>query len=160
MATAAYLLLEPRHDRLRAVVAGHPPPLLLGADGTSRFLTEAGSPVLGVGAVARPVADAPFCVGDALVLYTDGLVERRGESIDVGLQRLADAAGLLRGPPRGHMGDPVERHPDRDGRHGARDAGEAGAAHELEDRLRSLVDSVSDPARHDDVAVLVLRRTA
>jgi serine phosphatase RsbU (regulator of sigma subunit) len=36
--------------------------------------------------------EAPLAAGDALILYSDGLVERRGESIDVGLGRLVDAA--------------------------------------------------------------------
>jgi serine phosphatase RsbU (regulator of sigma subunit) len=39
----------------------------------------------------RPQAALPYTPGDTLVLYTDGLVERRGEDIDTGLRRLTDA---------------------------------------------------------------------
>ena len=74
--------------------AGHPPPLLAGPDGV-RHLDGAGhGPVLGLSHRApygQGVADIE--PGVSLVLYTDGLVERRGEVIDDGLDRLADAVG-------------------------------------------------------------------
>ncbi|MFE2537854.1 SpoIIE family protein phosphatase, partial [Streptomyces sp. NPDC059371] len=41
--------------------------------------------------VPHPQADLPYTRGDTFVLYTDGLIERPGEDIDVGLQRLTDA---------------------------------------------------------------------
>jgi serine phosphatase RsbU (regulator of sigma subunit) len=72
--------------------AGHPPALLV-SRGAGRFLSA--SPGLPVG-ITDDVAYAPvtFAVprGATLLAYTDGLVERRGESIDVGFQRLSDAA--------------------------------------------------------------------
>ncbi|MFF3859492.1 PP2C family protein-serine/threonine phosphatase [Streptomyces sp. NPDC002209] len=73
--------------------AGHPPPALLRTDGTVEFLDQATDPPLGARPdhVARPQATTPFTEGDTLVLYSDGLIERRREDIDTGLARLADA---------------------------------------------------------------------
>lgn len=71
--------------------AGHPPPALLRADGTVEFLDQATDPPLGARPehVRRPQATTSFTEGDTLVLYTDGLIERRREDIDTGLARLA-----------------------------------------------------------------------
>lgn len=71
--------------------AGHLPPLLLRGDGSVELLDGATDPPLGARPdhVARPEATVAFAEGDTLVLYTDGLVERRLEDIDVGLGRLA-----------------------------------------------------------------------
>ncbi|MFJ5218463.1 PP2C family protein-serine/threonine phosphatase [Streptomyces sp. NPDC088354] len=79
--------------------AGHPPPVLLHADGTVDFLDQATDPPLGVRPhhVSRPQAVVRFNTDDTLVLYTDGLVERRGEDIDAGLARLADVLARHRG---------------------------------------------------------------
>jgi serine phosphatase RsbU (regulator of sigma subunit) len=73
--------------------AGHPPPALLHPDGTVTFLDQATDPPLGARPehVARPQAHSPFTEGATLVLYTDGLIERRHEDIDTGLARLADS---------------------------------------------------------------------
>ncbi|MGP4052914.1 PP2C family protein-serine/threonine phosphatase [Streptomyces sp. 2A115] len=73
--------------------AGHPPPVLLNPDGTVTFLDQATDPPLGARAehVPRPQARTPFAEGATLVLYTDGLIERRTEDIDTGLARLADS---------------------------------------------------------------------
>lgn len=73
--------------------AGHPPPALCHHDGTVTFLDQATDPPLGARPehAPRPQARTAFADGSVLVLYTDGLVERRHEDIDAGLQRLADA---------------------------------------------------------------------
>ncbi|WP_339127404.1 SpoIIE family protein phosphatase [Streptomyces sp. f51] len=73
--------------------AGHPPPALLRGDGSVEFLDGATDPPLGARPehVERPEAATGFTPGDTLVLYTDGLIERRTEDIDVGLGRLATA---------------------------------------------------------------------
>ncbi|MFB7497453.1 PP2C family protein-serine/threonine phosphatase [Streptomyces sp. NPDC056161] len=79
--------------------AGHPPPALLHRDGTVEFLDRATDPPLG----ARPEhgpwpqAATSFTEGSSLVLYTDGLIERRHEDIDTGLTRLADSLIRHRG---------------------------------------------------------------
>ena len=88
--TTFYGLIDPENKRLLYINAGHNPPLLLRADGTSTLLDQSGLP-LGVFADSRyseSVVD--FRSGDILVLYTDGVTEarnRRDESF--GLQGLA-----------------------------------------------------------------------
>lgn len=79
--------------------AGHPPPALLWPDGRVEFLGTATDPPLGARPdhAARPQAVVPFVPGSRLVLYTDGLVERRAEDIDTGLERLAGALARHRG---------------------------------------------------------------
>jgi PAS domain S-box-containing protein len=79
--------------------AGHPPPLLLMPGEPPRFLDAAPDPPLGVTDAGRTTHRLSVPTGTALVLYTDGLVERREDaSIDVGLARLVDrATDLLAG---------------------------------------------------------------
>ncbi|WP_324784924.1 SpoIIE family protein phosphatase [Streptomyces sp. H51] len=78
--------------------AGHPPPVLLHADGRVEFLDRATDPPLDACPVPlpRPQAATGYASGATLVLYTDGLIERRGEDIDIGLARLADSLGSHR----------------------------------------------------------------
>ncbi|MEI5520414.1 SpoIIE family protein phosphatase [Streptomyces brasiliscabiei] len=73
--------------------AGHPPPALVHPDGTVTFLDCATDPPLAARPVeaARPQFCTPFVEDSTLVLYTDGLIERRTEAIDAGLERLADS---------------------------------------------------------------------
>jgi serine phosphatase RsbU (regulator of sigma subunit) len=87
--------------RLRWANAGHPPPLLLRADGTVGLLTGAGPDLmLGVDADAgRAEAAVDLAAGDTVVLYTDGLVERRGRSLDEGLALLCDTVAALAARP-------------------------------------------------------------
>ena len=117
--TVLYAIVDPGKGRLVWSSAGHPPPLLVGAEG-GRFL-EGGDGLMGVGEALYRTLEAPVSSGDTLVLYTDGLIERRGESLDTGLQRLASAAEsgparaeelcehLLRRllPPEGGLNDDV-----------------------------------------------------
>jgi serine phosphatase RsbU (regulator of sigma subunit) len=119
-------------DRLAGTLsysrAGHPPPLLIGRDGP-RWLDGAGGCLLQVRhQCERPLATADYSDGDLLVLYTDGLVERRGEIIDVGLARLAAAAA---------------RWHEREG----------SASQAADGLLRELL-----PIRGDDDVVLVVKR--
>ena len=73
--------------------AGHPPPLLLDPAGGARFLESAAGLMLGVDPSSPRVNDEIVLLpGSTVVLYTDGLVERRDESIDDGLERLREAA--------------------------------------------------------------------
>ncbi|NUS10435.1 MAG: SpoIIE family protein phosphatase [Streptomyces sp.] len=78
--------------------AGHPPAALVHPDGTVEFLDQATDPPLGARPFhqPRPQAGVGFEAGSTLVLYTDGLIERRREDIDVGLGRLARALALHR----------------------------------------------------------------
>ncbi|MCZ2860455.1 SpoIIE family protein phosphatase [Blastococcus sp. VKM Ac-2987] len=81
---------------LRWSNAGHPPPLLVGPDGTVELLERPHDVLLGVLPDARRSEHTlPLPPGATVVLYTDGLVERRGSTLDEGLHRLAAAAGDL-----------------------------------------------------------------
>jgi serine phosphatase RsbU (regulator of sigma subunit)/integral membrane sensor domain MASE1/anti-sigma regulatory factor (Ser/Thr protein kinase) len=89
MATLFYLVLDPASSIVRYVNAGHLPPFVLSPDGQVSQLDGPHSLPIGV----RPhchyqAAEGRLDPGATLVLYTDGLIERRGESIDVGIERL------------------------------------------------------------------------
>lgn len=90
--TAAEAVIDNQVHRIRYSSAGHLPPVLVHPDGSFGLLDQATDPPLGARPhhVSRPQAELPYTPGDTLVLYTDGLVERRGEDIDVGLRRLTD----------------------------------------------------------------------
>lgn len=90
--TASVALLVFDHDRRRAVVAnaGHLPPLLVTAD-EARYL-EGGGTLLGVGGVPLLGLDVALPAPCAVLLVTDGLIERRGESITESLETLRVAA--------------------------------------------------------------------
>lgn len=96
-ATAVTVLVDSRSKLLVYSSAGHPPSVLLHADGTCELLDKATDPPLGARPepVPRPQASAAYRRGDILVLYTDGLIERRGEDIDTGLGRLCETLGGL-----------------------------------------------------------------
>ena len=97
--TCACLLLDWSAGVLRWALAGHPPVLLVDGPDT-RFLggadTGGAGTVLGVrGRPPYVEGSTTVTPGSSIVLYTDGLMERRGEVLDVGLGRLADAARRL-----------------------------------------------------------------
>lgn len=84
--------LEVASGRLALVSAGHPPPLVAGPD-DARYLTVPVGPPVGVGGATRPAAvEVELPAGATLLAFTDGLVERRGEHLDDGLERLRKAA--------------------------------------------------------------------
>ncbi|WP_406424551.1 PP2C family protein-serine/threonine phosphatase [Streptomyces sp. NBC_01589] len=89
--TAVQTIIAWAANRITYSSAGHPPPALADPDGTVRFLDQATDPPLGASLehTPRPQASTTYADGATLVLYTDGLIERRGEDIDQGLQRLA-----------------------------------------------------------------------
>ena len=92
-ATLCLFTLEPATGRVRMASAGHLPPLLHTADGVE-FLSTRG-PLLGINAPRPDDQEFVLPPGGTLVLYTDGLVERRDADIDVGLAALRDAAGAV-----------------------------------------------------------------
>ncbi|GAB3149830.1 SpoIIE family protein phosphatase [Amycolatopsis stemonae] len=123
-------VLDPATGALTYSSAGHPPATLVHHDGTAEFLDAGGSVPLAVRIPAkRPEATAVVPVGSLLMLYTDGLVERRRESLDEGIDRATVVA------------------------HGARDAELADLAATLMGRLRPA------DGYEDDVALLLYRRT-
>ncbi|MFC9605484.1 PP2C family protein-serine/threonine phosphatase [Streptomyces niveus] len=97
------LLAKPEPDSpwvLEYAVAGHPAPLLITRDGDTRFLEGGRSILLGVvPETIRPDATEPLPPGSTVLLYTDGLIERRSETFDDGMTRLRlHAAALARAP--------------------------------------------------------------
>lgn len=103
--TVAYVELDVGSGACRSWSCGHLPPMVAGPDRPAHWVDELGSqgPMLGFldDLPADEVRWSSFELreGDTVLLYTDGLVERRGEDIDAGLHRLAsglgDAAGVL-----------------------------------------------------------------
>ena len=94
--TAAVALYDRPSRSVRYTCAGHVPPLLITSQGPV-FLEEARSVPLGITDVELIEAAVSVEPGDILLLYSDGLVERRDEGIDVGLERLVEVAGSLVG---------------------------------------------------------------
>jgi serine phosphatase RsbU (regulator of sigma subunit)/anti-sigma regulatory factor (Ser/Thr protein kinase) len=91
MTTLAYLVLDPLEETLEVVTAGHLPPLLLEPDSEPRYMDVEGSLPLGTSQTEVYRSQVvPFRAGSGVVLFTDGLVERRGVAIDVGLERLRE----------------------------------------------------------------------
>ena len=127
--TAVKVVIDPALDLAIYSSAGHLPPLILRVDGTIHTMDQALGPPLAVteSVNSRPLGTAVLAQGDTLVLYTDGLVERRGEALDRGIARLAKA--LVR-----------HRHMDVDA---------------LADQLLSELPPQS--ALRDDIALIVLR---
>ena len=131
-ATIHYAVLDPTAATVTYASAGHPPPLLIRADGGAELLSGGRRPAIavskadGTGNEAANLAD-----GDVLLLYTDGLVERRGETLDEGLTRLTTTADGLR---------------------------DAGSTDELVERLtRGMLEGTN---HRDDVCVLAVRHRA
>jgi DNA-binding response OmpR family regulator len=88
IATACIARFSPGNRAVEIVSAGHLP-VLLARDGSTRFVETPGT-ILGVGMPHVP-QNVDLSTGDRIVLVTDGLVERRGEAIERGLERLAAA---------------------------------------------------------------------
>jgi PAS domain S-box-containing protein len=93
MATLLYLVLDPGKGEVRFASAGHVPPLLIRPDGDADYLQIAPNPPLGVfESLNHREMSTRLEPGATIVLYTDGLVEERGVSIDHGLEALRLAA--------------------------------------------------------------------
>lgn len=91
IATVIVVVLDADHERARIASAGHPPPLLI-APGAARYVALDNGPALGLTADATYDEVEHVLDDTTMLLFTDGLVERRGESIDVGLSRLAETS--------------------------------------------------------------------
>lgn len=129
-ATLAYVVVDVRLRRARYIVAGHPPPVLRAPDGTTTFLLSGRALPLGVdSAMAFEAAEILLEPGSTLILYTDGLVERRGRPLDEGLDLLCRS---------------VEACDDDD------------PEALVEGIVQTMLD---DEARDDDVAIVALRLT-
>jgi serine phosphatase RsbU (regulator of sigma subunit) len=89
LATCICVVLDPATMRATWASAGHPPPLVAHSDSTRRLLEGEPGPPLGVMAATRyPEHRMTMAAGDTLLLYSDGLVERRGLALGEGLAAL------------------------------------------------------------------------
>jgi serine phosphatase RsbU (regulator of sigma subunit)/integral membrane sensor domain MASE1/anti-sigma regulatory factor (Ser/Thr protein kinase) len=94
-ATVIYVIVDLRRQSVQYASAGHPPGLLVSPDGSTIWLDKGQTEPLYGQKSKRHQASAPFEPGWSLILYSDGLVEQRGESLSVGLARLERQASRL-----------------------------------------------------------------
>ncbi|HEX2893073.1 MAG TPA: SpoIIE family protein phosphatase [Marmoricola sp.] len=99
LVTLIYVLADPDLDQLVMSCAGHPFPVLVRADGSAEFLRTVGGTILGAGATDRQAVSVPFLPGDMVMMYTDGLLERRGEDPQESEARLLESYRSLRPEP-------------------------------------------------------------
>jgi serine phosphatase RsbU (regulator of sigma subunit) len=126
-ATCIYAVFDAVSGSCEVASAGHLPPLLVSPDGSSQFLDVSPAPPLGIG--SGPIQTRVFKIkdGSLIVLYTDGLVEKRESDIDEGLKRLQETFG-----------------PDS-------------ASRPLEDLCKATLAGVYADHQRDDIAVLMAR---
>jgi len=103
-ATCLLAQMDPARGSASFAVAGHLPPVLFARDGTGELLHLPVGPPLGTGVGGYKATTHSLTTEDTLVMFTDGLVERRGEDIDESLGRLA----ALRMPPGANVDDLVD----------------------------------------------------
>ena len=99
LVTTVYAVADPGAGTLAVVSAGHPAPLVLRADGAVEVVEHEQTLLLGAGGGTRSVTVLPFGPGDIALMFTDGLVERRGEDVDTGTGRLVAASERLEREP-------------------------------------------------------------
>jgi anti-sigma regulatory factor (Ser/Thr protein kinase)/anti-anti-sigma regulatory factor len=101
-ATLVLAVLDPADGEVRYTTCGHPPPLVIGTEGTARYLEGTGTGPLGTGSAPVLAADR-LASGELLLLYSDGLIERPDQTMAEGMAELAavaaDAAGTLGADP-------------------------------------------------------------
>jgi serine phosphatase RsbU (regulator of sigma subunit)/anti-sigma regulatory factor (Ser/Thr protein kinase) len=111
MATCIYAVYDPIAHRVTIANAGHPPPVLLHANGLAEVLRVPPGAPIGVGGVPFEAVELPAPAGATLLLYTDGLVESRTRDvwggIDMLRERLAAAAQVVSPPPLEPLCDEV-----------------------------------------------------
>jgi PAS domain S-box-containing protein len=129
--TAFCAVLDPLTGELTYSNAGHPPPILVDAEGTSWVLNEGHSIPLGIRVDRpRPQAQVTIPARATLLLYTDGLVERRRQPLDQGIAHAADVV-------------------------------QNGGASDLEDLATEIMSSLAPSSGYqDDVALLLYRQPA
>jgi serine phosphatase RsbU (regulator of sigma subunit)/anti-sigma regulatory factor (Ser/Thr protein kinase) len=126
-ATCVYAVFDAVTGTCEVASAGHLPPLLVRPDGTNELLDVMPAPPLGVGTGLIQSRTLTIEDGSLLVLYTDGLVEKRSRDIDEGLNRLREIFGP------------------------------GSASQPLEDLCRATLAGVYADEHRDDIAVLMAR---
>ena len=98
MATVLYAVFDPELHRMTLSAAGHPLPVITSPTREAQMVDALADPPIGSGAdTPRRTTEVPVTEGATIYFFTDGVVERRGEHIDVGLERLRQTA--IPGPP-------------------------------------------------------------
>ncbi|OMI34710.1 SpoIIE family protein phosphatase [Streptomyces sparsogenes] len=98
IATCLYAVCDPRTGRCRLSTAGHLPPVLARPGARPELLDMPSGAPLGVGGVPFAAAECELSPGTLLALFTDGLVEKRHQPIDVGLRTLLELLDHQQGP--------------------------------------------------------------
>ena len=99
MATVLYAVVDPERRRMILSAAGHPPPLMALRTGEVQMIDAPADPPIGSDAAApRRSTQVAVSEGATIYLFTDGVVERRGEPIDIGIERLRQT--VIPGHPR------------------------------------------------------------
>ncbi len=126
-ATCVYAIYDAVDGTCEVASAGHLPPLLVRPDGSNEFLDVSPAPPLGIG--GTPIVSRTLAIedGSLLLMYTDGLVEKRSEDIDRGLARLRELFGS--GAPQ----------------------------RSLDDLCQAALAGVYDDPQRDDIAILLAR---
>ena len=109
MATVACAVLDPPYETMTIALAGHPPPVIAAPRQQAALAEVEPSPPIGTRLLFgnRRSTTIPLAPGSVVAFYTDGLIERPGESLDVGFSRLQQAMSL--GPPEDVARD-IMRH--------------------------------------------------
>ncbi|HET6916005.1 MAG TPA: SpoIIE family protein phosphatase [Acidimicrobiales bacterium] len=129
IATAACLMLDPSTGVVEAVLAGHPPPLIIDPAGNTRFLESDTHVPMGVRDAPLYLSSyTPFEAGSTMLMFTDGLVESRTRPVGKGMQDLSQVlAGV------GHSTD-------------------------VEELCDAILESMVQGTHDDDIALLAVRR--
>ena len=99
LVSLVYGVIDPLAGQLHLLSAGHHPPLLIGPDGRTRFAQSRPQRILGAGPVQRHASTVQLEPDCTVLLYTDGLIERREEDLTAGSARLKAHALLLAREP-------------------------------------------------------------
>nr|WP_253266424.1 SpoIIE family protein phosphatase [Streptomyces sp. 6-11-2] len=98
-ATCLYAVYDPSSGTCSLARAGHPPPALVGPDGSVAFADLPAGPPLGLGGLPFEATELRLPEGSQLVLYTDGLVQDSERDIGTGLELLRAALAHPDRPP-------------------------------------------------------------
>ncbi|MDH6580651.1 SpoIIE family protein phosphatase/ATP-binding protein [Kitasatospora sp. MAP5-34] len=98
-ATCLYAIYDPISRLCTIATAGHPPPALVGPDGSVEFPELPTGPPLGAGGMPYETAQVQLAEGTQIVLYTDGLIEERTRDFDVGMELLRAVLSQLQRQP-------------------------------------------------------------
>ncbi|MGH3636238.1 MAG: ATP-binding SpoIIE family protein phosphatase, partial [Mycobacterium sp.] len=110
-ATVCVGSLDVATGEFRYCTAGHPPPLVVSAEASPRYLEPSGAGPLGSG-TGFPVRTEMLDMGEAVLLYSDGLIERPGRSLEASTEEFAELAASIVGGG-GFIIDPSARPIDR-----------------------------------------------